>query len=761
MASKGVDLIPDCDAVEASEADIEIKIKTLDSQTYTLKVDKQVPVPALKEQIASVTGVLSEQQRLICRGKVLKDDQLLSAYHVEDGHTLHLVVRQPYSSPPEGLLNHPATDPASSTSRSHSTHIAPGVVIETFSLPVQGDGAPPEISRILSAVLGSIGISNVGSSNEGMDNREHGPQRSERTSGASSFLDSLHLQSDQSGSRMASDRSLGIGTFGHSSAFSLGSQLPPHVIPDSLTTLTQYLSNMRREFDAIGRDGADGRQESASNVSEDTSSQSASGTRRGLPTPASLAEVMLSARQLLTEQASERLLQLVGQLENQVNVTDVSLRSNIQTSTMRSGALFHSLGAFLLELGRTMMTLRLGETPSEAVVNAGPAVFISPTGPNPIMVQPLPFQVGTSLGAIPMGAVHAGSGLVNGLGNGLLPRRIDIQIRRGSSTSAANVNRQEQGNGQQPSGQQNPATSAGGEIPVNQGTARVSDAPGFAGESAVRVVPLRTMVAAVPGPFGRLPPSDSSGNSMGLYYPVLGRFQHVAPGHLSGDRGAQASGERHAAHAGGLHPEQQSTESAAQQRAGDSARDGPNPRQQESLNARSVSINILSAGGMQNNDDSDRQLPSNVMQFIRNLFPGGEIHVEDGSSEEAGAGSTPDQARTSSGPQGEPEAEPSPSEEGIFFSNLLRQIMPVISRQAVSESDTVHPEQASPSEPAVASDAGTSHQAENSTVGVSRRHDDCESSSPNSKRQKVTVMEILYFLSQIILYIFLHGFTRL
>ncbi|CAI9279544.1 unnamed protein product [Lactuca saligna] len=47
----------------------------------------EVPVPALKEQIASVTitGVLSEQQRLICRGKFLKDDQLISAYHVEDG----------------------------------------------------------------------------------------------------------------------------------------------------------------------------------------------------------------------------------------------------------------------------------------------------------------------------------------------------------------------------------------------------------------------------------------------------------------------------------------------------------------------------------------------------------------------------------------------------------------------------------------------------------------------------------------------------
>ena len=42
----------------------------------------QVPIPALKEQIATVTGVLSDQQRLICRGKVLRDDELLSAYRI-------------------------------------------------------------------------------------------------------------------------------------------------------------------------------------------------------------------------------------------------------------------------------------------------------------------------------------------------------------------------------------------------------------------------------------------------------------------------------------------------------------------------------------------------------------------------------------------------------------------------------------------------------------------------------------------------------
>lgn len=42
----------------------------------------QVSVPALKEQLATVVGVPVENQRLICRGKVLKDDQLLSAYSI-------------------------------------------------------------------------------------------------------------------------------------------------------------------------------------------------------------------------------------------------------------------------------------------------------------------------------------------------------------------------------------------------------------------------------------------------------------------------------------------------------------------------------------------------------------------------------------------------------------------------------------------------------------------------------------------------------
>ncbi|KAM3714233.1 hypothetical protein ACB098_01G319100 [Castanea mollissima] len=630
MGNNGADAIPRVDEAGGAEATIEIKLKTLDSQTYTLRVDKQVPVPALKEQIASVTGVLSEQQRLICRGKVLKDDQLLSAYHVEDGHTLHMVVRQPVPPSSEGLSNHPATDPASSTSRGHSTQVAPGVVIETFSLPVQGDGVPPEINRIVSAVLGSIGISNIVSGSEGTDVREHGPQNP------------TQLHPEQAGVRGPSDRF--HSTYGLPSSVSLGSPQPP-VIPDSLTTLSQNLSFMRREFDAIvaGRGGESNAQAAAATRTSERSSNSTPRTgtvQEGFPTPASLAEVMQSTRQMLIDHVGECLLLLAGQLEDQVNVTDPSVRSSTQTSAWRTGGLLHNLGAFLLELGRTTMTLRLGQTPSEAVVNAGPAVFISPSGPNPIMVQPLPFQTGTNFGAIPMGSVQPGSGLVNGIGTGFLPRRIDIQIRRGSSTTTPHVNREERSDTQQPTGHRDSVAS--GEIPINPPTSRVSEGPSFTGEPGVR---------------------------------------------------------RHPA---GLQNEQQ-TDSAVQQHNIDGpAIDGsfptPNLRQQEPSNARSVNINILSAGGTQNNPDSDRQLPSSVVQLLRTLFPGGEIHVEEASSQETARGAVPGHAGTSNGVMNAMEPEPRVSDEGIFLSNMLRQIIPLISQQAGVEPDGRHMEETNTSE---------------------------------------------------------------
>ncbi|KAI9117193.1 hypothetical protein K1719_011359 [Acacia pycnantha] len=714
MASNGTEKIPINNGTEVSEAAIEIKIKTLDSQIYTLKVDKQMPVPALKEQIASVTGVLSERQRLICRGKVLKDDQLLSAYHVEDGHTLHLVVRQP--DLPGSLPNQSATDPHSSTNNSHSSQIAPGVFIETF----QGDGVPPEVNRIISAILGSIGISNFPSGSEGIDVRGHDSRGLGRTSGFSGISDSFHPQPEQAGLRNSSDRSrsaFGLPT----AASSLGSLQPP-VIPDSLTTLSQYVSHLRHEFEAIVREGVNSTQAAEAHRNEASISSSPSGsTPEGLLSPAYLAEVLHSTRRMFIEQANECLSQLATQLENQANVTDPLLRSNTQSRAWRTGVLFYNLGAFLLELGRTTMALRLGQTPSEAVANGGPAVFISSSGPNHIMVQPLPFQPGAGFGSAPLGPVQPPPGLGSGLGSSFYPRRIDIQIRRGTSTSSANVNREEHGDTQSASVQRNPV-----EISVNQTNSRLPEDISFGGESGVRIVPIRTMVAAVPSHLGRNP-SESSANSIGLYYPVIGRFQHAPSGHGNSESGSQPASQHHAS---AFHAAQQSTPESTGQSMDDPARNGssstPSLRQEPS-NTRRVNINVLTAGGLQSNQESERQIPNNVLQFIRALFPGGEIHVEDPSSQGTTSAPTLDHAGTSTGAACVPESEPRASEEGIFLSNLLREVMPLISQAGSGTPGTPQGENASDNK--TASDSS-------SQGGTSRRPSDSDPSPPNSKRQK-------------------------
>lgn len=77
-------------------------------------------------------------------------------------------------------------------------------------------------------------------------------------------------------------------------------------------------------------------------------------------------------------------------------------------------------------------------------------------------------------------------------------------------------------------------------------------------------------------------------------------------------------------------------------------------------------------------------MPSNVIQFLRTLFPGGEIHVEDSSSQGANVGSAAVHAATTAAAPQVPEAE-SPVSDGVFLSNVLREIMPVISQQVGSE----------------------------------------------------------------------------
>ncbi|KAF3591143.1 hypothetical protein DY000_02026059 [Brassica cretica] len=469
MAHNGNDEVM---ASQCASAMVDINIKTLDSQTHTLRVDKCVPVPALKEQIASVTGVVTEQQRLICRGQVMKDDQLLSAYHVEDGHTLHMVVRQPISPLSEGLTGN-AADPAASAGDQPSSQRS-RVLVGSFNID-QADGVYSDLGQIVSAVLGSLGISNTeggGNGMEGIDSMGPLLESLTRSSGGRSVTPN---EADQTSTPLASSQP---------------AVFTPLVIPDSLSTLSEYLNHLRQEFAANGSN-ANNLQVPVNSMGNVQESASTTGESR-IPRPSHLAEVLQSTRQLLTGEVADCLSNLSRQLVDHVNVTDPSTRRLCQSNMIQSGTLLENLGISLMELGRTTMMLRLGQTPDDAVVNAGPAVFISPTGGNPLPSHSS--RTGTSTGGLQAGTTH--SSPFGGQSVTSTPRNIEIRIRTGSWMPSSGTNQREESNTQQTPGQSVP--------PPPSGT--TDSSPSVRG------------------------PSETPRNPVALVIPVVARYQQVSTG---------------------------------------------------------------------------------------------------------------------------------------------------------------------------------------------------------------------------------------
>eukprot|EP00871_Galdieria_phlegrea_P001939 jgi/Galph1/2746/GphlegSOOS_G1430.1 len=77
----------------AQDSEYIIKVKTLDSTEHSVSVNQNMTVLQLKQRLAELTGVPEEQQRLIFRGRVLKNELTLGYYKVEAENALHLVSR--------------------------------------------------------------------------------------------------------------------------------------------------------------------------------------------------------------------------------------------------------------------------------------------------------------------------------------------------------------------------------------------------------------------------------------------------------------------------------------------------------------------------------------------------------------------------------------------------------------------------------------------------------------------------------------------
>ena len=73
------------------EKKIKITLRQNSGSQFDIEVNGKGTVRELKEACVEKAGITAEEMRLIFKGKILKDDNTLEEYKIEDGVTVHLV----------------------------------------------------------------------------------------------------------------------------------------------------------------------------------------------------------------------------------------------------------------------------------------------------------------------------------------------------------------------------------------------------------------------------------------------------------------------------------------------------------------------------------------------------------------------------------------------------------------------------------------------------------------------------------------------
>ncbi|XP_036419773.1 large proline-rich protein BAG6 isoform X2 [Colossoma macropomum] len=183
---------------EQGNSDIEVTVKTLDSQSRSYTVRAQMTVKEFKEHISPSVGIPVDKQRLIYQGRVLQDEKTLTEYNV-NGKVIHLVERAPPQTtqpgsgsggvagtsggPQAGNTNSSPTSQGMPHGPTHDRNANSYVMLGTLNLPVNIMD-PQQIQMSIQQMMTGLG--------EGVRNARVG------TSTGTSGSANVHVDLDQS-----------------------------------------------------------------------------------------------------------------------------------------------------------------------------------------------------------------------------------------------------------------------------------------------------------------------------------------------------------------------------------------------------------------------------------------------------------------------------------------------------------------------------------------------------------------------------------